>query len=266
MTATANRHWRDRKHFPAACSPRGFRRQSLQVKQPDQKRQDHSNSTEKRIVSMDERVMVVPTDLFRELGYFQGFCPHVDRYFATLTDPANTSYRLRREVEEDPSFKQLIPYVIFQHVQDGQPTLFQYTRGSGQGEGRLHSKRSIGIGGHISADDAEGTKSGGAPYDIGLQRELDEEVCIETPFTARCVGLINDDETPVGQVHLGVVYLYDCQQPDVSPRESEIMETGFRPVAELLDGLERFESWSQICLTALFGEQGALTAEGVETG
>ncbi len=214
-------------------------------------------------MSMDERVMVVPTSLFRELGYFQGFCPDVEPYFEQLTSPANTSYRLRREVEEDPSFKQLIPYVIFQHHQDEQTTLFQYTRGKGQGEGRLHSKRSVGIGGHISAEDADGD---GAPYQVGLQRELDEEVIIETPFTFQCVGLINDDETPVGQVHLGVVYLYTCERPDIKPREADIIETGFRPVAELLGDLEGFESWSQICLDSLFGQHAAKNAARTVAG
>ncbi len=36
-----------------------------------------------------------------------------------------------------------------------------------------------------------------------------EEVSIDTPYTPRCVGLINDDETEVGRVHLGVVHLFD---------------------------------------------------------
>ncbi len=58
-------------------------------------------------------------------------------------------------MESDPSFKQLIPYVLLQHTDAaGQIHLFTYTRGKGQGEARLHSKRSFGIGGHISAEDA----------------------------------------------------------------------------------------------------------------
>jgi predicted NUDIX family phosphoesterase len=65
--------------------------------------------------------------------------------------------------------------------------------------------------------------------------------------------LINDDETPVGQVHLGVVHLVEVEQPAVRPRETEILDAGFRPVGELLAELDRFESWSQICLRALFG-------------
>ncbi len=96
------------------------------------------------------------------------------------------------------------------------------------GEGRLHRKRSVGIGGHISAIDA-GDHAIGNPYQEGMRRELEEEVAIDTPYTAQCVGLINDDETEVGSVHLGVVHLFDVAKPAVHPREPEIIECGFRP-------------------------------------
>ena len=140
-------------------------------------------------------------------------------------------------MEQDPSFKQLIPYVIFRHTDAaGQPRLFQYTRGQGQGEQRLHRKRSVGIGGHISADDAAEID----PYEEGMRRELAEEVIIDTPYRQRCVGLINDDETEVGKVHLGVVHLFDVETPDVRPRESEIVDAGFEPVASLLADLDGF--------------------------
>ncbi len=82
-------------------------------------------------------------------------------------------------------------------------------------------------------------------------------------YTDRCVGLINDDETEVGKVHLGVVHVFDVETPDVLPRETEIIDAGFRPVAELLADLEGFESWSRICLQALFGEQRPSTAAPV---
>ena len=68
---------------------------------------------------------------------------------------------------------------IFRHVDaEGRSHVFQYTRGSGQGEGRLHSKRSIGVGGHISSIDAEAGRTA-QPYEEGMRRELDEEVRIE---------------------------------------------------------------------------------------
>lgn len=201
-----------------------------------------------------EQVLVVPTDLFRRLGYFQGFTTDISRYLPELLSPAHTSYRPRGEVEVDPSFKQLIPYVIFQHHDDhGRPTVFQYTRGTGQGEGRLHKKRSVGIGGHISTlDVANG--DGGSPYDVGMRRELEEEVAICTPYTAHCVGLINDDLTDVGRVHLGVVYRFDVECPAIEPREPDILECGFRSVEEILADLPAFETWSQLCMKALYGQ------------
>jgi predicted NUDIX family phosphoesterase len=200
-----------------------------------------------------ERVLVVPTELFRRLGYFQGFSGDVDRYLGELFRAEHTSYRPREEVEVDPGFKQLIPYVILRHIDDaGRQTVFQYTRGTGQGEGRLHSKRSVGIGGHISAIDI-GEDGDGDPYQEGMRRELEEEVVIDTPYSARCVGLINDDQTEVGSVHLGVVHLFDVEQPAVRPNEAEIIHSGFRPIEEILADLSDFETWSQICMRALFG-------------
>jgi len=200
-----------------------------------------------------EHVLVVPTELFHEVGYFQGFTEQVDQYLERLLDPACISYRPRHEMEEDPSFKQLIPYVLFRYTDEaGAIQLFQYTRGKGQGEKRLHSKRSVGVGGHISSIDAA-VDSGSDPYREGMRRELEEEVIIDTPYTVRCVGMINDDLTEVGKVHLGVVHLLDVERPDVQSREDEIREAGFRPVAELMGQLDQFESWSEICLRALFG-------------
>ena len=168
-----------------------------------------------------EHVLVVPTDLFHEVGYFQGFTDQVDQYLQRLLEPASISYRPRSEMEEDPSYKQLIPYVLFRYTDDaGDVHLFQYTRGKGQGEKRLHSKRSVGIGGHISSEDAA-VDSNSDPYQEGMRRELEEEVIIETPYTDSCVGMINDDLTEVGKVHLGVVHLFDVERPAVQPRSRE---------------------------------------------
>jgi predicted NUDIX family phosphoesterase len=197
-----------------------------------------------------ERVLVVPTELFHRLGHFQGFCGDVDRYLGELLRPANTSYRPRHEVEQDPSFKQLIPYVIFRHRSAAGEQIFQYTRGKGQGEGRLHSKCSIGIGGHISADD---DRDGTVAYAEGMRRELAEEVEIDTPYDEHCAGLINDDQTDVGRVHLGVVHIFDVQAPQVRPRESDILDAGFRPIESIRQSAGQFETWSQICIEALLG-------------
>jgi predicted NUDIX family phosphoesterase len=191
-----------------------------------------------------EHVLVVPTLLFHEIGHFQGFNPDVDRYLDTLLDPMHTRYLSRPEAEEDPSYKQLIPYCVFRHGD----SLFHYTRGSQQGEGRLHAKRSIGVGGHISTLDRDISDE---PYLAGMERELQEEVSIETGFSTQLIGMINDDETEVGKVHLGVVHVFELDEPKVQPMEESMIDTGFTPIADLARDLDRFETWSQICLKFL---------------
>lgn len=192
-----------------------------------------------------EHVLVVPTVLFHDVGYFQGFSSDVGRYLESLLDPLHTSYRPRDTVEKDPSFKQLIPYCIFRHGEN----IFHYKRGKLQGEERLHSKRSIGIGGHISTEDENSSQSA---YLEGMRREIEEEVEVDTNYRQNCVGMINDDLTEVGKVHLGIVHVFDLDEPKVRPREESIIETGFAHPKELLAQRDQFESWSQICLDHLF--------------
>ena len=202
----------------------------------------------------EERVLVVPTSRFHALGHFQGFSADMDRYLPALLEGDDLGYRPRGEMEQDPGFKQFIPYVLFRYTDsDGGEHLFQYTRGGGQGEKRLHAKRSVGVGGHISAEDAADGANHHDVYREGMLRELAEEVVIDAPYEERCVGLLNDDETPVGQVHLGVVHICDVLRPAVRPREADILDAGFRPVGEILAEIEHFETWSQIVVKALFG-------------
>ena len=194
-----------------------------------------------------EHVLVVSTLLFHEIGYFQGFCTKTSPYLKTLLDPSYTRYRPRDEVEQDPSYKQLIPYCIFRYEDE----VFFYKRGNSQGEGRLHAKRSIGVGGHISSVDREVSNS---PYLEAMRREIEEEVYLETGYDEQCVGLINDDETEVGKVHLGIVHVFQLEAPKVRPRETSMIETGFAKPAELIQESNQFESWSQICLEHVFSE------------
>ena len=200
---------------------------------------------------MEEHVLVVPTQIFHTLGHFQGFDTDVDRYRNVLLDATNIQFRPRSEVETDPGFKQLIPYMIFCHTDSsGHVRIFQYVRGKGMGESRLHQKRSIGVGGHIAAED-QGQHSTDI-YREGMLRELHEEVILHTTFTEQCVGLINDDSTEVGRVHLGIVHRFDVAEPNVISNESDLIESGFMLLEELRKHREQMESWSAISLDALF--------------
>jgi predicted NUDIX family phosphoesterase len=194
----------------------------------------------------NERVLVVPGAEFDRLGRFQGFCADAERYLSALLIPELMEYRPRSEVEEDPSFKQLIPYVIFRCAD----AVFCYTRGNTQGEARLHRLRSLGVGGHVSEDDAQGQKSRQA-YESALWRELDEEVEVASPGRMRLVGLINDDATAVGQVHLGVVHLCELERPVVAPREEGLAAAEFLGIPTIWTIRQEFETWSQICIESL---------------
>jgi predicted NUDIX family phosphoesterase len=193
-----------------------------------------------------ERVLVVPSAELDRLGRFQGFSAEVDRYLDALLTPRLAGFRPRSEVEDDPTLKQIIPYVVFRSG----GSVFCYTRGGGGGEARLRRRRSLGVGGHVAEADADGRGTVEA-YEMALRRELDEEVEVASPGALRRVGLINDDATPVGRVHLGVVHVYDLERPAVTPREHDLAEPGFVPVERLRDDWDAFETWSQVCIDAL---------------
>jgi predicted NUDIX family phosphoesterase len=197
-------------------------------------------------VNFSERVLVVPGSELDRLGRFQGFSPDADRYLSALLIPEFMDYRPRSEVEDDPSYKQVIPYVVFCSGGD----VFCYKRGQSQGEARLHRLRSLGVGGHVSEEDALGGRTLDA-YETALRRELEEEVAIGSPGKVRRVGLINDDATPVGRVHLGVVHLYQLDRPVVEPREDGLAEAGFLPLATVRSVRDEFETWSQILIDSL---------------
>lgn len=198
----------------------------------------------------EEKVLVVPTSRLHALGYFQGFTNNYRPYWEGLIQGGKFAYLPRSEAENDPSWKQLIPYVVLVHGEREKMRVFYYVRREWQGEERLHGKWSIGVGGHICSDD--GLKPGTNPYHEGLKRELAEEIEIDADvvFTS-LLGLLNDDTTEVGRVHLGIVHRYRLSEPRVTLKEDPDTECGFQPVSWLLERRDKFESWSQFCLDAL---------------
>jgi predicted NUDIX family phosphoesterase len=195
---------------------------------------------------VDERVLVVPSAELDRLGRFQGFSSEADRYISALLVPELMQYRPRSLVEDDPGYKQIIPYVVFRCKE----SVFCYTRGKSQGEARLHQLRSLGVGGHVSEQDAQGGKNLEA-YEAAMRRELAEEVAVTSAGRIGRVGLINDDSTPVGRVHLGVVHLFELEQPHVTAREEGLAEAGFLPISSVLTIHHEFETWSQICIDSI---------------
>lgn len=196
-----------------------------------------------QISTSSERVLVVPASELDRLGRFQGFHADAERYLSALLAPELMDFRPRSEVEEDPSWKQIIPYVVIR----SRGSVFCYTRGSSQGEARLHRLRSLGVGGHVAEADSDG-RSGLDAYDAAMRRELDEEVDVRSRGSMSLAGLINDDSNLVGSVHLGVVHVYDLENPLVAPREAGLADSGFAPIAELAGARDEFETWSRFCI------------------
>ena len=198
----------------------------------------------------DENILVVPRALLDDLGAFQGLSTDVDRYLDAFLDPANNFFMPRADAEDDPSHKQIIPYAIFHH--NGR--FLHYVRGKKSGEQRLASKGSIGIGGHINQDDAHNAKHlEQTTYMTGVDREVNEELKVETTYTQQSVALINDDSNDVGQVHIGVVHLFDLASDAVAANEANIANLEFLSVDELRERHDALETWSQHCLTGLEG-------------
>lgn len=193
--------------------------------------------------------MVVKRELFEELGVFEGLrTDGMDVAVGRLLDPANHFFMDRAEAEEDPSFKQLIPYCVFRHGE----RILHYTRGKSGGESRLHAKISVGVGGHINPVDADSGRTGPEVYHAAVARELEEELELPGGHSQRIIGLLNDDSNPVGRVHLGIVHLIDLESDAVSSREDALANLGFSPLADLnSEHFERLETWSAFCVRHL---------------
>jgi len=121
------------------------------------------------------------------------------------------------------------------------------------GETRLVGNRSIGIGGHINPVDDMPLFSDdfGETYLTAVEREVAEEVAVDTAHTDSIVALLNDDSTEVGQVHLGIVHYWTLDAPTVTKREQMMTQMGFLSRGELHDVRDTLESWSQFCLDHL---------------
>lgn len=160
----------------------------------------------------------------------------------------------RRWAETQPAYKQPIPYVAV--LREGE--VLCLTRLAAQGEKRLHGKRSIGVGGHVNPCDAPPAQAASASaadlFARACHRELHEELALpaDAPLALRPIGLLNDDTTPVGAVHVGLVYALDARDLTISIRETSAMSGAFEPLAALRRQAESadspFETWSALLL------------------
>jgi predicted NUDIX family phosphoesterase len=192
-------------------------------------------------VTGGERVLVVPRELAMPSSW-RGLRTD-PQALATLVAviEAHGRFEPRAAVEEDPSLKQIIPYLV---LRDGE-RWFLMRRTRAGADARLHDRWSIGVGGHLNPGDRD--------LAGGLRREWAEELRADFEPEFQPVGLLNDDETAVGSVHLGVVYVAEAGGRVVAIRETDKLSGAFAEPVDVGAVRDRMETWSQLVFDALAG-------------
>jgi predicted NUDIX family phosphoesterase len=190
-----------------------------------------------------EQVLVLPRSELGELD-LRGLRLTGATEFTALRASVRRSgtYLPRNLAEEDPAWKQLIPYVV---VRDGERVFLMHRTDAG-GDARLHGRASIGVGGHINPVDGDDDQ-----LMAGLRREWAEELDAAWEPDFRLVGLLNDDTNPVGAVHLGVVFEVEAAGRPVTVRERDKLAGSFVEPAVVREAWDRLETWSQLVAEAL---------------
>lgn len=202
-----------------------------------------------KVDKMDEQILVIERAvLFNdEQGVFQGYrgvdeaSPEIAASFETV------QVKRRGDMEEDPTFKQLIPYTAVIDRETGDWLV--YERLSQGGEKRLEGKQSIGVGGHANAIDGETTAE--AIIAGNALRELNEELILKEDVKITRVGYVNDDANEVGKVHFGVINVAFVSSKDVVEcGEPDILAIGWSTWADLKEN-DRLEEWSKIVVNSV---------------
>ena len=204
---------------------------------------------------MDELVMVIPVTglweilAYKETGFIKGDGDLLDRIVS------RGEFRIRSDMEDDTSFKQLIPYAIISNEEPERSrvarsqSFYLFRRGAGQKEKRLHNKLHLGVGGHVNP---------GRPGELNAQHlvnELKRELFEEIRLLDGCliediefIGFINDDSIPVGRVHIGLLYNILLSGRDVVVNEKDKMTAGWIHRSDLDKFYEGMETWTRIAV------------------
>ena len=185
----------------------------------------------------DEHVLCVRREEVFPDGAWHGFVDSgLERYQEVIRE--RSFFMPRAEVEDDPGYQQIIPYVVFRH---GDRYLLT-RRLKASSEKRLRQLYSLGVGGHINPGDVDQ----GDPVMDGLRREFEEEVDYAGEVRATLLGLINDDSSPVSRVHLALAFLVEGDSAEISIKETTKLAGELLTLEEMRMYYLEMESWSQI--------------------
>jgi predicted NUDIX family phosphoesterase len=186
-----------------------------------------------------ERVLVVPREVVVADPWRGLRMDPAGLRAAIAAIAARGRFEPRPAMEADPRFKQVIPYLVLRD----RDRWFLMRRSRAGADARLHDRWSIGVGGHLNPGDLD--------LEGGLRREWREELAADFVPSFRPLGLLNDDETEVGAVHIGVVYAADAGGRPVAVRETEKLAGAFADEADVVAVRDRMETWSELVFDAL---------------
>lgn len=199
----------------------------------------NQQTTEKQMSPLlnnhDELVLVVKREKMFPHGAWQGLqAIDGEEYLSIIA--TEKEFLPRQEMEVNPAFKQVIPYLIFKFGEK----YFLMQRQSKSTDQRLKNKYSLGIGGHIRGEDMESN-------DIidWARREFEEEVSYTGNYTVTTLGMLNDDSDAVGQVHVGYVFLLEGDSSDICVK-SELKSGYLLSIEECEAYYDSMENWTKI--------------------
>jgi len=187
----------------------------------------------------DEQVLVVPTKKLYEKGEWNGFRSSNLSWYRKLVNEEGV-FKLREKVENDLSWKQIIPQIIFVY----QGKIFFHRISKSGGEIRLHDLYPIFLGGHVNPIDKIERKD---LLMTAAEREFEEEVVYKGNFLRQdFVGLVNQMDEEVNQVHVGFVFVYVGDSDDIRVTEEQLEEVGMLSISELKPYLKQMTYWSRL--------------------
>ena len=200
---------------------------------------------------MDEQIIVVPREKLFEnetltFNWNNSDKKIVEKIFKNIFN--NFSIMRRWDAEENPNFKQPIPYLIVRKWEE----IYLYERLTEWWENRLHNKLSIWVWWHMNKTNHETFDE---ILNDNLTRELEEELDIKaTKKELKTIWLINDDNNEVWKVHIWILLILDLDlKARVEVKETDQLLWRWISIEELKKEkiYSRLESWSQIASNIL---------------